>query len=63
MLIPRSQKLWQIGSKMTIYEIGFIMLGFLATAIIFYSMGVDAGYREGRRTMRKFYEQSTKVRA
>ena len=39
------------------------MLGFLATAIIFYSMGVDAGYREGRRTMRKFYEQSTKVRA
>lgn len=47
---------------MTIYEIGFIMLGWLATAVIFYSMGVDAGYREGRRAMRKFYEQRDKVR-
>jgi len=26
-------------------------------------MGVDAGYKEGRRTMRKFYEQRDKVRA
>ena len=48
---------------MTVYEIGFIMLGWLATAVIFYSMGVDAGYKEGRRTMRKFYEQAVKVRA
>jgi hypothetical protein len=62
-LIPRSQKLWRIGSNMTIYEIGFIMLGWLGTAVLFYSMGVDAGYREGRRAMRKFYDQRDKVRA
>ena len=62
-LIPRSQKLWRIGSNMTIYEIGFIMLGWLGTAVLFYSMGVDAGYREGRRAMRKFYDHRDKVRA
>jgi hypothetical protein len=47
---------------MTIYEIGFIMLGWLGTAVLFYSMGVDAGYKEGRRAMRKFYDQQDKVR-
>ena len=51
------------GSNMTIYEIGFIMLGWLGTAVLFYSMGVDTGYKEGRRAMRKFYEQRDKVRA
>jgi hypothetical protein len=25
-------------------------------------MGVDAGYKEGRRAMRKFYDQQDKVR-
>ena len=63
MLIPRSQKLWRIGSNMNIYEIGLLMVGWLATVVFFYSMGVDAGYREGRRAMRKFYDQRDKVRA
>lgn len=48
---------------MTALNIAFIMLGFLANGVIFYSMGVDAGYREGRRTMRKFYDEANKVRA
>jgi hypothetical protein len=61
-LIPRSQKFWRIGSNMNIYEIGMLMVGWLGTAVLFYSMGVDAGYREGRRAMRKFYEQRDKVR-
>jgi hypothetical protein len=47
---------------MNIYEIGLLMVGWFATIVLFYSMGVDAGYREGRRAMRKFYEQADKVR-
>jgi len=62
-LIPRSQKFWRIGSNMSIYEIGLLMVGWLSTVVLFYSMGVDAGYKEGRRAMRKFYDQRDKVRA
>jgi hypothetical protein len=47
---------------MTIYEIGFLMIGWTFSIIIFYSMGVDSGYKEGRRALRKFYEQRDKVR-
>jgi hypothetical protein len=47
---------------MTLFEIGFIMLGWVTTIIIFYSMGVDSGYKEGRRAVRKFYDQRDKVR-
>jgi hypothetical protein len=62
-LIPRSQKLWRIGSNMNIYEIGMMLTLWALTIVFFYSMGVDAGYKEGRRAMRKFYEQRDKVRA
>jgi hypothetical protein len=48
---------------MNIYQIGMLMVGWLGTAVIFYSLGVDAGYKEGRRAMRKFYDQRDKVRA
>ncbi len=47
---------------MTIYEIGLLMVGWTLTIVFFYSMGVDAGYKEGRRAMRKFYDQQDKVR-
>jgi mannose/fructose/N-acetylgalactosamine-specific phosphotransferase system component IID len=50
------------GGIMTIYEIVLLMVGWLATVVVFYSMGVDAGYKEGRRAMRKFYDQQDKVR-
>jgi hypothetical protein len=62
-LIPRSQKLWRIGSNMNIYEIGMMLTLWALTIVFFYSMGVDAGYKEGRRAMRKFYDQRDKVRA
>jgi uncharacterized membrane protein len=48
---------------MTLLEIGFVTLGWATTIIIFYSMGVDSGYKEGRRAVQKFYEQRDKVRA
>ena len=48
---------------MTLLEIGFLMLGWFVSGIMFYSMGVDAGYKEGRRAVRKFYDQRDKVRA
>lgn len=47
----------------SIYEICFLMIGWTMTAVIFYSLGVDSGYKEGRRAVRKFYEQRDKVRA
>lgn len=62
-IIPRNQKLWRIGSNMNIYEIGIMLTLWALTIVFFYSMGVDAGYREGRRAMRKFYDQRDKVRA
>lgn len=62
-IIPRSQKLWRIGSNMNIYEIGIMLTLWALTIVFFYSMGVDAGYKEGRRAMRKFYDQRDKVRA
>jgi hypothetical protein len=61
-LIPRSQKLWRIGSNMNIYEIGMMLTLWALTIVFFYSMGVDSGYKEGRRAMRKFYDQQDKVR-
>jgi mannose/fructose/N-acetylgalactosamine-specific phosphotransferase system component IID len=48
---------------MNIYEIGIMLTLWAFTIVIFYSMGVDTGYKEGRRAMRKFYDQRDKVRA
>lgn len=47
---------------MSIQEIALIMVGWVMTAVVFYSLGVDSGYKEGRRAVRKFYEQRDKVR-
>lgn len=48
---------------MNIYEIAFLMLGWATSVIYFYTMGVNTGYIDGRRAMRKHYEQRDKVRA
>ena len=49
--------------RMTLLEIGFVMVFWTITIVMFYSMGVDSGYKEGRRAVQKFYEQRDKVRA
>ena len=48
---------------MNIYEIGLLMCGWFASVVWFYTMGVNTGYIEGRKAVRKFYEQRDKVRA
>jgi hypothetical protein len=48
---------------MNIYEIGILMCGWTISCVWFYTMGVNTGYIEGRRAVRKFYEQRDKVRA
>jgi hypothetical protein len=48
---------------MTIYEIGLLMCGWFLSSVWFYTMGVNTGYIEGRKAVRKFYEQRDKVRA
>ena len=48
---------------MNIYEIAMIMTGWLGSCVWFYTMGVNTGYIEGRKAVRKFYEQRDKVRA
>ena len=48
---------------MSLIEIGFVMVAWATTIVMFYSMGVDSGYKEGRRAVQKFYEQRDKVRA
>jgi len=51
------------GGIMTIYEIGFLMVGWFFSCILFYSMGVNSGYVEGRRAVREYYEKRDKVRS
>jgi hypothetical protein len=48
---------------MSIYEIGILMCLWTLSCVWFYTMGVNTGYIEGRRAVRKFYEQRDKVRA
>ena len=48
---------------MTLYQIAFVMLFWAITVIFFYSMGVDSGYKEGRRSVTKFYTDREKVRS
>ena len=50
-------------ATMTLQEIGFLMLGWLASSIYFYSLGIKTGYLDGRRAVRKQYEMRDKVRA
>ena len=47
---------------MTIYDIAIVLIVQLFTAIWFYSMGVNAGYRQGRRAVREYYDKREKVR-
>ena len=53
----------QVGGIMSLLNIGFLMLGWFASIMVFYTMGVNSGYVEGRRALRKHYEQRDKVRA
>jgi hypothetical protein len=48
---------------MTIYEIAFLMFGWFASCGWFYTLGVNAGYTDGRRAVRQQVEQASKVRA
>ena len=48
---------------MSAINIAFLMLGWFASTLFFYSLGVSSGYIEGRKAVRKFYEQRDKVRA
>jgi hypothetical protein len=49
-------------AAMTIYEIGLVLLFWAFTIVYFYTMGVNSGYIEGRKALRKHYEQRDKVR-
>jgi len=51
------------GCIMTLFEIGLLLLGWFASIMVFYTMGVNSGYVEGRRALRKHYEQRDKVRS
>jgi len=51
------------GQVMNIYEIAFLMLGWLASCVWFYTLGVNAGYTDGRTAVRQQIEQANKVRA
>jgi hypothetical protein len=48
---------------MTAINIAFLMLGWFASCVWFYTLGVNAGYTDGRRAVRQQVEQASKVRA
>jgi hypothetical protein len=47
---------------MELYEIGILMVGWFFSVMIFYSLGVNSGYIEGRRAVREYYDKREKVR-
>lgn len=47
---------------MSLVQIGFIMLFWFFSAMVFYSLGCDSGYKEGRRAVREYYDKREKVR-
>jgi hypothetical protein len=48
---------------MELYEIGIVMVLWFFSIIIFYSMGVNSGYIEGRTAVREYYDKREKVRS
>ena len=50
-------------AAMTLLNIAFLMVGWAFSIVYFYTMGVNSGYIEGRKALRKHYEQRDKVRA
>jgi hypothetical protein len=61
-LIPRSQKVWQNGSKMSVLQL-IILVGALLMFFMGYKIGHRDGYIVGRKAVRKQYELRDKVRA
>jgi hypothetical protein len=50
-------------ATMSALNIAFLMLGWFASSVWFYTLGVNAGYTDGRRAVRQQIEQAAKVRA
>jgi hypothetical protein len=48
---------------MSALNIAFLMLGWLTSCVWFYTLGVNAGYTDGRTAVRQQIEQANKVRA
>jgi hypothetical protein len=47
---------------MTALNIAFLMLGWFASCVWFYTLGVNTGYTDGRRAVRMQIEEAKKVR-
>ena len=60
---PKKPESLAKGSNMNIYEIGLLMIGWTISCVWFYTLGINTGYIDGRRAVRKQYEQRDKVRA
>ena len=48
---------------MELYEIGIMLVFIMLSNVLFYSMGIKAGYIDGRKAVREYYEKREKVRA
>jgi hypothetical protein len=48
---------------MSALNIALLMLGWFASCVWFYTLGVNAGYTDGRTAVRQQIEQANKVRA
>ena len=47
---------------MQAHEIGILLVFIMLSNCLFYSMGIKAGYIEGRRAVREYYDKREKVR-
>ena len=47
---------------MELYEIGILMVLWMLSNCLFYSMGIKTGYVDGRKAVREYYENRQKVR-
>ena len=48
--------------QMELYEIGILMVLWMLSNCLFYSMGIKTGYVDGRKAVREYYENRQKVR-
>lgn len=48
---------------MELHEIGILMVFWMLSNVLFYSMGIKTGYLDGRKAVREYYDKREKVRA
>lgn len=61
--LKKPETLAEREQQMELHEIGILMVLWMLSNCLFYSMGIKTGYVDGRKAVREYYENLQKVRA